>query len=109
MGRVVELSDREIDRLLAAEAAFVDFWGPDCAPCRVIVPIVEGLAESYGERMAFFKVNVDENPQTTAKFGIMGIPTLVLLRRGTEVKRIIGATSRARIQNYIDQTLQGTL
>lgn len=83
----------------------VDFWGPDCAPCRIIAPILEDLAAQHGHRVGFFSVNVDENPELPLRFGVMGIPTVLFLRDGLEGQRIVGAASRARFEAALQRLL----
>ncbi|MDH7594941.1 MAG: thioredoxin [Candidatus Bathyarchaeia archaeon] len=76
----------------------VDFWAAWCDPCRMIAPVVEELAKEYGGRVVFGKLNVDENPDTPAQFGVVGIPTLVVLKGGVEVDRIVGAVPKDAIK-----------
>ena len=84
----------------------VDFWAPWCGPCMVMAPVIEELTEEYADRVTFGKLNTDENPATTEKFGVMGIPTLLILQGGNEVERIVGAVSKQEIRNVIDRYLQ---
>jgi thioredoxin 1 len=86
----------------------VDFWAPWCGPCMAMAPVVEELAEEYADRVIFGKLNTDENPATTERFGIMGIPTLLLLQGGTEVERIVGAVAKQDIRNVLDRFLEPT-
>ena len=74
-----------------AKPAFVDFWAAWCAPCRMIAPIFEKLADKYGQDINFAKVNVDEAPELAAKFGIRSIPTLLLIKDGNIVEQVVGA------------------
>ncbi|MGQ9565334.1 MAG: thioredoxin [Candidatus Bathyarchaeales archaeon] len=76
----------------------VDFWAAWCGPCRMIAPVVEELAKEYGGRVVFGKLNVDENPETPAQFGVAGIPTLVVFKGGVEVDRIVGAVPKDAIK-----------
>jgi len=84
----------------------VDFWAPWCGPCVVMAPVIEELAEEYAGRVTFGKLNTDENPTTTERFGVMGIPTLVILQGGNEVERIVGAVPKQEIRNVLDRYLQ---
>ena len=84
----------------------VDFWAPWCGPCVVMAPVIEELAEEYAGRVTFGKLNTDENPTTTERFGVMGIPTLVILQGGNEVERIVGAVPKQEIRNVLDPYLQ---
>jgi thioredoxin 1 len=76
----------------------VDFWAPWCGPCRVIAPSLEEIADEQAESLRIVKVNVDENQQTAAQFGILAIPTLLLFRGGAEAKRIQGALPKKRLE-----------
>jgi thioredoxin 1 len=84
----------------------VDFWAPWCGPCRVVGPILEEIA---GERedLRIVKLNVDDNQQTAAQFGILAIPTMVLFRNGAEAKRIQGALPKKRLEAELEPALAG--
>jgi len=81
----------------------VDFWAPWCGPCKMVGPVVESLAADYDGKLAVGKVNVDENKELAAQFGIRGIPTLVIFKDGSEVQRVVGAQGKAQLQKIIDQ------
>jgi thioredoxin 1 len=85
----------------------VDFWAPWCAPCRIISPVIEQLARDYAGRVAFGKLNVDENPLTAATFQVQGIPTIMLFSRGRAVDAIVGAVPKAVIESKIRAHLGG--
>jgi thioredoxin 1 len=104
---VTELTD-ETFRTEVTEGeglVFVDFWAPWCAPCRMVAPVVERLAEKYEGRVRFTKVNVDEAQQTAAMFGIASIPTLALFRDGEPVTGVAGAVPEHHLAAMIDQEL----
>ena len=82
----------------------VDFWAPWCGPCRVVAPVLEEIA-SQREDLRIVKLNVDENQQTAASFGIMAIPTMVLFRNGQEAKRIQGALPKKRLEAELEPAL----
>jgi thioredoxin 1 len=84
--------------LEADTPVLVDFWAPWCGPCRVIAPSLEEIADEQAESLRIVKVNVDENQQTAAQFGILAIPTLLLFRNGAEAKRIQGALPKKRLE-----------
>src|ERR687885_2452380 len=74
----------------------VDFWAPWCAPCRMINPMVESLAQEYGDRIKFLKMDVDENPQTPGQFGILSLPTVIIFKGGRQADRLVGASAGRR-------------
>lgn len=99
------VSDRNFDQTVKNYSlVIVDCWAAWCAPCRAIAPIVEELAKEYSGKVVFGKLNVDENPETTQKFGVMAIPTLLVMKNGNEVDRIVGLTPKdqlvAKINTY---------
>jgi thioredoxin 2 len=95
---LVEASDATFDVEAAASVAvLVDLWAPWCGPCRVVGPILEQLAGEYAGRIKVVKVNVDENPRTQQRFGASSIPTLVVLRDGRVVDRIVGALPKSQL------------
>jgi len=83
----------------------VDFWAEWCGPCHMLAPIVEQIAQDYQGRVKVGKLNVDENPQIAAQFGIRGIPTLLLFDKGKPVEQIIGAVPKAQIKTKLDAHL----
>jgi thioredoxin 1 len=82
----------------------VDFWAPWCGPCRIIAPHLEEL-DSERDDLTVVKMNVDENPQTAAKYGIMSIPTLLLFKNGEVAKQVVGALPKARLQQELEPAL----
>lgn len=102
---VTEVSDNsfEQDVLRSDKPVLVDFWAAWCAPCRMLAPTVDAIAEKYNGSARVVKVNVDENPSVSQRFGIKGIPTLILFRGGKEEERVVGATSQESISRMIDK------
>src|SRR5204862_4063828 len=100
---VKETSDGsfETDVLSSDRPVLVDFWAAWCAPCRMLSPTVEAIAEQYSGSLAVVKLNVDDNPSTAATYGIKGIPTLILFSGGKEFERVVGATSYEMISGMI--------
>ena len=84
----------------------LDLWAPWCGPCRMIAPVIEQLAAEMAGQVRVAKLNVDENPLTSARFGVRGIPTLLILQAGREVDRIVGVQPKAeiarRLQPYVN-------
>jgi len=102
----ITLSDNGFDPLVERyDLMVVDFWAPWCGPCMTMAPIIEELAQEYAGRVVFGKLNTDENPMTTERFGIMGIPTLLFLQGGSEVERIVGAVPKQEIRNMLERFL----
>ena len=87
------------------EPVLVDFWAPWCTPCKIVRPIVEELAKEYHGKIKVGKLNVDDNPQTAGRFGVMSIPTLMIFKNGQPVKTIIGAQGKETIKQAIEETL----
>jgi thioredoxin len=96
-------SSFEKDVLGASKPVLVDFWAEWCAPCRMLAPTVNAVAEHYGDTATVVKLNVDDNPSTAQRYGIKGIPTLILFRDGKEVERVVGATSKESIMKMIEK------
>ena len=102
---VTEASDSSFERdvLGAEQPVLVDFWAEWCAPCRMLAPTVDAVAEKYAGRARVVKVNVDFNPNVSQKYGIKGIPTLILFKGGKEEERVVGATSKEAISRLLDK------
>lgn len=90
-------ADFETAILKADKPALVDFWADWCGPCRMIAPSVKAIAEEYGDKMVVAKMDVDDNPAVPGRYGIVGIPTLMLFKDGEVVERITGALPKERI------------
>ncbi|MFT4058157.1 MAG: thioredoxin [Legionella sp.] len=80
----------------------VDFWAEWCGPCRALTPILEEMATSHGEEITFAKINIDENPQVPAKFGVMSIPTLILFKNGQVEAVKIGLLTKSQLSAFIE-------
>ncbi len=99
----IVVSDRNFDQTIKNyPLVVIDCWAAWCAPCRAIAPIVEELAKDYSGKVVFGKLNVDENPETAQKFGVMAIPTLLVMKNGTEVDRIVGMLPKSQLEAKID-------
>lgn len=84
------------------KTVLVDFWAEWCAPCRVLSPILEELDAQTGDDLTIVKVNVDENPELSERFGIMSIPTMKLFRDGQEAKSLVGVTPLEELKDWVD-------
>jgi len=91
----------ESDVIKANGPVVVDFWAEWCGPCRMIAPALEEIAGSLGEKVKIVKLNVDENPQTAAKYGIMSIPTLMIFKDGQLASRQVGAAPKQKLEQWI--------
>ena len=100
----MSLTEQTFDEALVATQglAMVDFWAEWCGPCRAIAPVLEDVAEASEGRVTLLKVNVDENPGLAARYGIRSIPTILFVRDGTVVDRVVGAVPRAALQNIVN-------
>jgi len=91
----------ETEVIQSAIPAMVDFWAAWCAPCRMIAPILEEIAEEYDGQLKVAKLDVDHNPQVATQFGVMSIPTLILFKDGETVERLMGYMSKGRLLEKI--------
>ena len=95
----IVVSDRNFEQTVKSYPLIVvDCWAAWCAPCRAIAPVIEQLARDYSGKVVFGKLDVDENPETAQRFGIQAIPTLLVMKNGQEVDRIIGALPRNQLE-----------
>lgn len=103
-----EVTDQnfEQDVLKADQPVLVDFWAEWCGPCKALAPTVEQVAQQYEGRAKVVKMNVDENNQVPPRYGIKGIPTLILFKNGNEADRVVGNTSKDNISRMIDRALE---
>ena len=106
---VKEVTDSsfEQDVLESEQPVLVDFWAPWCGPCRVLAPTIEAVAEKYAGSARVVKLNVDDSPSISQRFGIKGIPTMILFKGGKEEERVVGATSKDAISRMIDKHANG--
>lgn len=107
MGKPISLKDSEFEQKVIQSdvPVAVDFWAPWCAPCRVVAPILDKLAGEYEGRMTIAKVNTDEEGQWAGKFGIQGIPTIILFKDGKEVDRMVGSRPESAYRAAFDKLL----
>ncbi len=98
-------ADFEKEILKSEQPALVDFWAPWCGPCKAIGPIVEELSGAYAGRVKMAKMNVDDNPRTSAAYGIRSIPTLLLFKGGKVLDTLIGLVSKDRLEDFVKKSL----
>ncbi|MBY4896220.1 thioredoxin TrxA [Cupriavidus sp. AU9028] len=95
----------DADVLQSDKPVLLDFWAEWCGPCKMIAPILDEVARDYGDKLQVAKINVDENQQVPAKFGIRGIPTLILFKNGTVAAQKVGALSKSQLTAFLDGNL----
>lgn len=104
---IVALTEATFDKTIneSTKPVLVDFWAEWCRPCKAIAPILEEVAQEYGDKVIFAKVNIEENPNIAPKFGIRGIPTLLIFKHGKVVATQVGESSKAQLKSFIDGQL----
>jgi len=107
VAKVHEIGDGSFEQevLRSDIPVLIDFWAPWCGPCKAIAPVVEELAGEYQGRLKVVKLNVDDNPQTPSRFGVRGIPNLILFKGGEVADQIVGAVPKAHLIRAIDRVL----
>jgi thioredoxin 1 len=103
----VHVTDSNFDSIVNKNAlTLIDFWAPWCGPCQALAPTIEELCREYAGKILVCKLNVDENPQTAERFQILGIPTLVLMKNGKEMERIVGLVTKSHIKAVLNRHLR---
>lgn len=100
--KTVTDSSFDQDVLKSSKPILVDFWAEWCGPCRALTPILEDVATSHGDTVSFAKINIDENPQTPSKYGVMSIPTLILFKNGQVEAIKMGLLSKSQLSAFIE-------
>lgn len=108
MSEPTPVDDSNFDQIVlqAKTPVLVDFWAEWCGPCRMVAPIVEELAGEYEGRVNFTKLDVDQNPKTASKYGIMSIPTLLIFKDGNPITNIVGFRPKAELKRSLDDVLE---
>ena len=103
--KVKHITDSSFEQevLKSAGPVLVDFWASWCGPCLMMAPVIDELAETYDGKVAFAKVNVDDNPKTAATYGIMAIPTLILFKDGKPLDKMVGVVAKAKLAELISK------
>jgi thioredoxin 1 len=104
---VTDVSDQTFDNevIKSGLPVLIDLWAPWCGPCRMVAPVIEGLAPKYEGKVKFCRLNVDENPQTAAKYRVMSIPTILFFKDGQVVDTVVGAVPERALQPKVDSLL----
>jgi thioredoxin 1 len=103
MGKAIEITDANFDEIIKTDKpVLVDFWAEWCGPCKMIGPVVEELAGEYEGKVVIGKLDVDSNPEISAKFGIRSIPTLLVIKNGQVVDKQVGAVSKSVLSQKLE-------
>ncbi|WP_040975895.1 thioredoxin TrxA [Necropsobacter massiliensis] len=107
MSEVLHTTDAtfEQDVLRSDVPVLLDFWAPWCGPCRMVAPILDELAAEFGGKVKVVKINIDENQETPAKFGVRSIPTLMLFKEGKAAATQVGALPKNQLANFVNQNI----
>ena len=104
---VTDITDQEFEQkvIKSKQPTLVDMWAPWCVPCRMVAPVVDKLSQKYDGKCKFYKMNVDENPKTAAKYRVMSIPTLLFFKDGVVVDTVVGAVSERALAPKVEEFL----
>lgn len=107
MAKITQVGDDnfEAEVMRSDLPVLIDFWAPWCGPCKSIAPVIEELAREYEGKLKVTKLNVDDNPITPSRYGVRGIPNLIILKKGTVKEQIVGAVPKSRLVDAIEKVL----
>jgi thioredoxin 1 len=104
MSKPIETTDDTFERIVKSnKLLIVDFWAPWCGPCKMFSPVIDQLAAEYAGKITFAKLNIDENPRTASEFGVMSIPTVLIMKNGKLVDQIVGAVTKQQMATVLQK------
>ncbi len=105
MSQCINITDSEFKSAVldSIQPVLVDFWAPWCGPCKMIAPVLDQVAEHYGQKLKIVKINVDDNQEIPAKFGVRGIPTLMVFKDGENVETKVGVVQKSQLIQILDK------
>ena len=107
MSNAIDINDDNFDSevLESDKPVLIDFWAEWCVPCKVLGPVIDEVSVDYSEKVKFVKLNIDNNPSNTQKYGIRGIPTLLLFKNGEKVDTSVGVLSKSELASFLDKNI----
>ncbi|MFP3014316.1 MAG: thioredoxin TrxA [Arsenophonus sp.] len=105
--KVIHLSDEDFNKnvLIETKSILVDFWAEWCGPCKMIANILDEIADEYSNKLVIGKLNIDDNPKTTNKYGIRSIPTLVFFKDGEPINKQVGFFSKTKLKEFLEKNI----